>query len=119
MAKWSGIIAYSIQKETEPGVWVTIVDEHKYTGELKRNFKRNQSTGVNSDISVSNEISVIADPFAYENFHSIEYVTFMGVRWEVTSVDVAYPRLNISLGGVYNGPANRSPKDVGEDIRKP
>lgn len=118
MAKFHGIIAFSRQQETRPGVWEVVIDEHKYTGELRRNTKRFQNSGnLNDDISVSNEISIIADPFAYENFHSIQYVMFMGAKWKVTSVDVEYPRLIIGLGGVYNGPENRSPESFGTDSR--
>ena len=51
---------------------------------------------------MTNEISLVADPYARENFHMIRYACFMGTRWEVTSVEVQYPRLVLTLGGVYN-----------------
>ena len=104
MAKWCGIIGYAEQVETTPGVWSEQITEHKYYGDVIRNNRRLQSAGkLNDDINVGNEISIIADPFANNNFHSMRYVEFMGTKWKVATVDVQYPRLILSLGGVYNG----------------
>ena len=104
MAKWCGIIGYAEQVETTPGVWSEQITERKYYGDVIRNNRRLQSAGkLNDDINVGNEISIIADPFANNNFHSMRYVDFMGTKWKVTTVDVQYPRLILSLGGVYNG----------------
>lgn len=104
MAKWCGIIGYAEQVETTPGVWSEQITERKYYGDVIRNNRRLQSAGkLNDDINVGNEISIIADPFANNNFHSMRYVEFMGTKWKVTTVDVQYPRLLLSLGGVYNG----------------
>ena len=104
MAKWYGKIGFSAgTKESAPSVYVEDIQERSYVGDLIRNARRLQTTDkVNDDIDVSNEISIVADPYAMNNFHSIRYVTFMGTKWKVTSVDVQYPRLNLSLGGVYN-----------------
>lgn len=103
MAKWCGIIGYAEQVETTPGVWSEQITERKYYGDVIRNNRRLQSAGkLNDDINVGNEISIVADPFANNNFHSMRYVEFMGTKWKVTTVDVQYPRLILSLGGVYN-----------------
>lgn len=104
MAKWYGKIGFSAgTKESAPSVYVEDIQERSYVGDLIRNARRLQTTDkINDDIDVSNEISIVADPYAMNNFHSIRYVTFMGTKWKVTSVDVQYPRLNLSLGGVYN-----------------
>ena len=103
MAKWCGIIGYAEQVETTPGVWSEQITERKYYGDVIRNNRRLQSAGkLNDDINVGNEISIIADPFANNNFHSMRYVEFMGTKWKVATVDVQYPRLILSLGEVYN-----------------
>ena len=104
MAKFYGKIGYSTTEETAPGVWEENVTERSYYGDLIRNTRRYQSTDqVNDDLNISNEISILADPYAYENFHSMKYVEFMGAKWKVTSIEVQYPRLILSVGGVYNG----------------
>lgn len=103
MAKYCGKIGFAVYAETVPGVWTEQITERTYYGDLKRNTRKLQSSGnVNDNINISNEISIVADPFAYENFHSIRYATFMGTKWKVSSVDVQSPRLILSLGEVYN-----------------
>lgn len=104
MAKFYGAIGYAVTEETAPGVWEERITERMYYGELIRNTRKLQSADqLNDNINVANEISILADPFAYENFHSMKYVGFSGAKWKVTSIEVQYPRLILTVGGVYNG----------------
>lgn len=104
MPKFYGNIGYAISKETTPGVWVEDIVEHQYSGDVYRNTRKLQSGNqVNDSIDISNEISILSDPFANENFHSMRYVTYMGAKWKVSSVEVRYPRLILTVGGLYNG----------------
>ena len=93
MAKFYGVIGYAVTEETKPGVWAEKIIERMYYGDLTRNTRRLQSAEqLNDNINVANE-----------NFHSMRYVEFMGAKWKVTSVEVQYPRLILTMGGVYNG----------------
>lgn len=104
MNKFYGKIGYAISEETVPGVWVERIVERSYYGDVIRNIRRLQSSeNLNDDINVSNEISIVADAFANQNFHSMRYVEYMGTKWKVSSIEVKYPRLILSMGGVYNG----------------
>lgn len=104
MNKFYGKIGYAITKETTPGVWVEQIVERSYYGDVIRNIRRLQSSeNLNDDINVSNEISIVADAFANQNFHSMRYVEYMGTKWKVSGIEVKYPRLILSIGGVYNG----------------
>lgn len=104
MGKWFGKIGYAVTEETTPGVWVEQITERNYYGDIIRNTRRLQTSDkLNDDINVSNEISIVADPFARENFHAMRYIEFMGTRWKVSIVEEQYPRLILSLGGEYNG----------------
>lgn len=103
-AKYYGKIGYNESVETTPGVWEEKITERSYYGDLIKNSRRLQSTDkVNDDINISNEISIVADPYATNNFHSMRYAEFMGTKWKIINVEVQYPRLILSLGGLYNG----------------
>lgn len=103
MAKFYGAIGYAKTVETTPGVWEEQITERFYYGELVRNTRRLQtSDSLNDDVNIANEISIVADPFANQNFHSMRYVEWMGARWKISSVEVQYPRLILTVGGVYN-----------------
>jgi hypothetical protein len=104
MAKWYGKIGYAETVETAPGVWKEQFTEREYYGDVIRNARNLQNSGqVNDNIDIANEFSILADPFAYQNFHSMRYIEFMGALWKITKVDVQYPRLTLTVGGVYNG----------------
>ena len=108
--KFFGAIGYGHSTETAPGVWQDVITEKQYTGDVTRNA-RNLGDGqeVNSDISVQNSISIVADAYASENFFAIRYISWSGTLWVVTAVEVQRPRLLLRLGGVYNGPKVGSP----------
>ena len=105
MAKWYGVIGYGVTVQKTPGVFKDDIEERNYAGDLIRNTSRwsTQTDSTNDELIISNQISIVADPFAYQNFHSIKFATFMGTKWKVTNIEVQYPRLILTLGGVYNG----------------
>ena len=104
MAKFYGKIGYANTVETKPGVYEEQIVERFYYGDLIRNTRRLQSADqINDDINISNEISIVADPYATNNFHTMRYAVFMGTKWKISNVEVSYPRLILTLGGVYNG----------------
>lgn len=104
MAKWFGAIGYGETVEVKPGVWKEQITERTYYGDLVRNTRMLQTADqLNDNINISNEISILADPFANQNFHSMRYVEFMGTKWKITNVNVQYPRLILTVGGEYNG----------------
>ena len=102
--KYYGIIGYYFEEqEVKPGVWEPVMDKRTVFGDFIKNVKRTENSGnANDDIVIVNQISFIADPYAMENFHRIKYATYMGCKWAVKSATVNYPRLILTLGGVYN-----------------
>lgn len=104
MAKFYGAVGYVQTVEVEPGIWEEQITERMYTGDFNRNIRKTHpSDSVNDNLNVSNEISIVADPFAEQNFYDIRYVTYMGAKWKVPSAEVKYPRIILTLGGLYNG----------------
>lgn len=104
MAKFFGVIGFVETVETSPGVWKEKPIERNYYGDWIRNSRRLQTSDqLNDNVNISNELSIVSDPYAINNFHSMRYVEFMGAKWKITNVEVQYPRLILTLGGVYNG----------------
>ena len=105
MAKWHGVIGYAETVETEPGIWEEKITERKHYGDVNRNNRRLQTVDqLNDNINVSNEISIVADPYANKHIYAMRYIEFSGSKWKVASVDASQrPRLILTLGGLYNG----------------
>ena len=102
MAKYFGKVGYAEQVETMPGVWEEKIMERQYFGDVVRNIRKLEPSGeVNDNINVSMEISIVADPYAIQNFHTMRYIEFMGSLWKIYNVEVNYPRLILTIGGLY------------------
>lgn len=103
MAKWYGQIGFGKTVETAPSVFTEEIVEQSYYGDIVKNTRRLQTSDkVNDDVVIANQLSIVADPYACENFHSIRYATYMGTKWKITDVQVEFPRLILSLGSEYN-----------------
>lgn len=104
MNKWFGKIGFVDTVETSSGIWEEQVTVREYRGDVIRNSRRLQSTDqVNDNVNISNQISILSDPYANDHIYSIRYAEFQGTKWKVSDVEVQYPRLILTLGGVYNG----------------
>lgn len=105
MSRFHGVVGYGQQVESVPGVWVEEITERSYFGNVIRDSRNlREGENLNSDLSVSNSISVVADAHAYQQFTDIRYVEWHGIKWTVTEVEVQRPRLILRLGEVYSGP---------------
>ena len=104
--KFYGKVGFMETLEKAPGVYEEVVVERPYYGDVLRVSRRYSSSSdkLNDDLDINNEISIVADAYAYQNFHQLRYVEWMGAKWKVSSVTVERPRLTLSVGGVYNGP---------------
>lgn len=105
MAKFYDVVGYSIPIETKPGLFKEQIVERIYYGDVLQNMSlwNSSSESVNDDLNINNRISILADPYAYENYSRIKYVQYLGTKWKVKTVNPQSPRIILTLGGVYNG----------------
>lgn len=106
MTKFAGLVGYATPaKETAPGVWSAAeTSERLLRGDVIQQSKtENTSTKINDDVILQNRLSLVADKYAFQNYHNIRYVKMDGGVWKVTAIAVANKRLILTLGGVWNG----------------
>lgn len=104
--KFAGLVGFQFdEEEVKPGVWRPVIKEIPYTGDVLRNNRRWQTVSdqQNDNLNLNNQISILGDLYMQENWPSIRYIVWNGVKWSVSVVDVSYPRLTFDIGGVYNG----------------
>lgn len=103
--KWFGNIGFEGETvETAPSVFTEQMVERGYYGDVLEWGRQMQAgDGVNDDITFSNRLSVLADPFANEHISTMRYAEIGGAKWKITDVKVQYPRLILSFGGLYHG----------------
>ena len=106
MTKFYGNVGFLETVEDPPGsgIWAPITTIRPYYGDVTRNQRRYQDNqqSVNDNLNISNEISIMGDPYAYENFNAMRWVEYGGARWKISWINIEYPRIILTLSGVYN-----------------
>ena len=101
--KWYGKIGYRKTVETSPSVYDEIIEYQNHIGDVTRNLSRHvQGDQVNDSLNVTNTISIVANPYAKNNFQSMVCIEFLGTLWKITDIEVQYPRIILTMGGVWN-----------------
>lgn len=110
MAKWHGKICFSTQNgeidpENRPGVYGGKQVVKEYYGNMLQRRRRSEESNdsINDDVQLDNTLSILADSFMTENYTNIVYVTIFNKPWKVTEATIEYPRIELTLGGLYNG----------------
>lgn len=104
MAKFYGKIGFGVDAETGLDTWEPGIEERPYRGDVIR-VRRSWDKGedLNDNLNIRNEISIVADAYAYEHFHTMRYVEWLGTKWKIKDITVERPRLVLSIGGIWNG----------------
>lgn len=105
MDKFSGTLGFAITEETRPGVWKDVITEKAAYGDILRYSRRNSpSEHLNDNINISNQISIVANTFITNNYQNLKYVKFKNAetKWKVTDIELQFPRILLTVGGVYN-----------------
>lgn len=120
MAKYCGRIGIATSQENPvgSGIYEDTIIERLYYGEvfdLRSRYKANDN-GINDNITIDVEFSILADPFAYQNLPSMKYIEYLGELWKIETISPDRPRLKITIGGIWNGSiADRTSPDSEEN----
>lgn len=102
MSRFSGKLGFVMTRETEEGVWLEDFVELHVKGTIRSLYVRtDNSASVNTNLRLTNEISILMDTKIMTYLETLKYVIWKGSKWEVQSIGVNYPRLTINLGGLY------------------
>ena len=103
MNKWYGEIGYCEMVETVPDVWKEKIIPRMTSGNIQQLSRRLQvADQVNTNVVITNTLSILADPYAQQHFQDIRYAEVWGTKWRVNNVEVNYPRLILHLGEQYH-----------------
>jgi len=79
------------------------VEKH-YAGDLIKDYRSQDSSGqVNDNYNISNAISIVADRFIDDHIMDIVYIYFKNKKFKVKGFNNNYPRIELQIGGLYNG----------------
>lgn len=103
--KFVGSVGFWMKsQEVKPGVFKPEIIEKPYTGDVNWSNRHFQTSEYqNDDVKMNNQISILSDLYLQQHFRSIRYVVWNGAKWKVSNVEIGYPRVILTIGGVYNG----------------
>lgn len=106
MARFHDKVGFLIPRDNqETGIADTVPVEKPYYGKILENSRKwDYSEHVNDDLTISNQIAITANDYAFRYMSSIGYVRWKGAYWKVASLRVKGPEIILTLGGVWNGP---------------
>lgn len=101
MSKFAGSVGYVTEEEKVPGIWSAAEVVRRMQGDVLRAASVFQGAEkVNENITLQHRISLVGDHYSFEHFYEIRWIEYMGVKWEVTMLEVVRPRIIATLGGV-------------------
>jgi hypothetical protein len=89
--------------ESDPGIFSQVIEDVEVTGEMLNLGLGWQGVGMQDSLSAKHILSIIIPEEESVEFNEVVYVEWHSRRWNVTSIEYKRPRINLTLGGLYNG----------------
>lgn len=103
--KFSGEAGFRLKDvEVEPDVYEPQLVSKIIKGDVVQNRygRQNSDKSTIDNITITNQLSIVANQFLMKHIANLLYVKFQGVKWKVVSYNIKAPRIFVDLGGVYN-----------------
>ena len=97
--------------EVEPDAYEPQLVSKIIKGDVVQNRygRQNSDKSTIDNITITNQLSIVANQFLMKHISNLVYVKFQGVKWKVVSYNIKAPRIFVDLGGVYNEQENAYP----------
>lgn len=89
--------------EGPPGVYKPTVEEIEVTGELRQERLSWGQANLREGLRAGHILSIVTPDDGEIDFGEVEYIVWQGKKWDVVKVVYKRPRVELSMGGLYNG----------------
>jgi len=105
MSKFRGSIGINrgTVETDSPGVFEREIEEVEVTGEIRNIGARWQNAEQRDTISARHVLSIVTPEDSIINFTEVVYIVWQSTKFSVTSIEYKRPRIELALGGLYNG----------------
>jgi hypothetical protein len=100
---WGPIGIKRDQVETAPGIFEESIEEVEVAGEMRNLKARWQGHEMRDTVSARHVLSIVTPEDSIIDFTEVAYVVWQGRKWSVVSIEYKRPRIELTLGGLYNG----------------
>ena len=102
MRFWGKIGVSRGPQETDPGIFLVTIDEVEVSGEMRGIGARWQDMTA-KDPTARHVLSMITPEESELDINEVVYIWWKGRQWSVNSIEYKPPRVELRLGGIYNG----------------
>lgn len=104
MTKFRGIIGIDRgPREISPGVYKQYIEEVTVTGEMRNDKLGWSPHNLGDTVRAQHLLSIITPEESSIDFNSTVYIEWQGRKWSVQALQYKRPRVELTLGGLYNG----------------
>lgn len=104
MSKYGGKIGIKRgDDETIPGVVLPVIEEVEVQGEIRAQKLTWPEAGMRDGLQARQVLSIVTPEDNVIDFTEAAYIWWMGRQWDVISIEYKRPRVELGLGGLYNG----------------
>lgn len=89
--------------ETSPGIFSQEIEDIEVVGDMMSLSLRWPGAGLQDGLSARHVLSIITPEDESVDFNEVVYVEWNERKWNVVSIEYKRPRINLTLGGLYNG----------------
>ena len=89
--------------QTAPGIFKKSIEEVDVKGEMRQMSLGWPQAGMREGLSAKHVLSIVTPEDSDIDFTEVVYIVWHGRKWSVTSIQYKRPRIELGLGGLYNG----------------
>jgi len=104
MSKFRGSIGIDRgSEETSPGIFEPTIEEVEVTGEIRNQSARWQSHEQRDSVTAKHVLSIVTPESSIVDYTEVVYINWQSRKWSVVAIQYMRPRIELTLGGLYNG----------------
>jgi len=104
MTRYRGSIGINrAHTETAPGIFQATIEDIEVTGEIRSIGARWPNAGMQDGLKARHVLSIVTPEDSDVDFTEVAYILWKGRKWDVISIEYKRPRVELGLGGLYNG----------------
>ena len=104
MTKFRGFIGINRGPvEVSPGIFKQVIEDVEVSGEIRQLNAKWSNAEMRDTLSLRHVLSIVTPEDSLVDFTEVVYVVWQTRKWSVTAIQYKRPRIELSLGGFYNG----------------
>ncbi len=104
MAKFWGTIGINRGAiEGEPGILTPNIEEVQVAGNMRLEGARWRNHELGDSVTARHVLSIVTLEDSTINFAEAVYISWQNQKWSVVAIKYIRPRIELTLGGLYNG----------------